>query len=76
MPDGTPQERDRYTVSLQRRPPNVGRATILGYLDGGGSFFGVPLQQVLHQGDGLVAGVGDEGFQRGRHALGEAEVHG
>lgn len=49
---------------------------ILDYLYGGGSFLGVPLQHVLHQGDGLVAGVRDESFQGRRHALGEAEVHG
>lgn len=75
-PDGTPQERDRDAVNFRRYPQNVCITVILDYLHGGGSFFGVPLQHVLHQGDGLVAGVGNESFQRGRHALGEAEVHG
>lgn len=55
---------------------NILRRLGLAYLDGVGSFFGVPLQQVLHQDDGLIAGIWDEGLQRGRHTLGEAEVHG
>lgn len=64
-------------MNFQRVPLRMfAEPRFLDYLDGGGSFFGVPLQQVLHQGDGLVAGVGDEGFQGGRHALGEAEIHG
>lgn len=46
------------------------------YLHGRGSFLRVPHEQVLHQGDGLCAGVGDEGLQVGGHTLREAEVHG
>lgn len=48
----------------------------LAYLYSVGSFFGVPLQQVPHQDDGLIAGIWYEGLQRGGHTLGEAEVHG
>lgn len=47
----------------------------LPHLYSSGSFFGVPLQQVPHQYDGLVAGIWDEGLQVGGHTLGEAKVH-
>lgn len=46
------------------------------YLHGRGSFFGVPLQQVPHQGNGLIAGMRDEGLQVGWNALGKPKVHG
>lgn len=69
-----------FLIVMFSRTPKMTSNTLrrlgLAYLDSVGSFFGVPLQQVLHQDDGLIAGIRDEGLQRGRHTLGEAEVHG
>lgn len=47
----------------------------VGYLHSRGSFLGVPLQQVPHQGNGLITGMRDEGLQVSRNALGKAKIH-
>ena len=44
------------------------------YLDSCRPLLGVPLQHVLHQGLGIMAGIGDQSTQAGWNTLGEAEV--
>lgn len=69
---------DTTTIKMiNQSPPNRPLLYQLNlvYLHCIGSFFGVPLQQLLHQGNGLVTGMRDEGLQVGWDALGEAKIH-
>lgn len=54
---------------------NVFKSDLETHLDSSGSFLGVPLQQVPHQGDSLVAGIWNKCLQVGGHTLGKAKVH-